>query len=475
MLFRSNKLIKPDTATPESIQLFLDIVKNFTYEVQNLLNFSNSEKASNGISKYKNNLIIFDHTFENSTEAQIGVNKYNKDFIYENYFNAAIINGAGYQVVNNTQDTTNGLKTVSIGNYKKQTDLILEKYFGKVSNTFNLKTLYGNKIPYSAFDFGDTFENDDSKYSILPVSSVGTIGSKYDLLNLTNPFQNQETYEQIFLDILNYRTLKLTNFNQQTVQNQSQLTTGEQIVKGQLLDLFASGEYGSVYSITDLSTPKITKEQGYLNTDGTSTGSISSKIDKQQTSIPPLKYDYDPNSNPNSLLLTLLRNQLLSDSDSVNKLNNFTVFCPVDQQGEKNDKFFCYENDIIYLSSNSFTRFMRNLPIPIKNLMVARAQEFEVVNPFAYKNVKNNTDYVENFFSFWINFKKLYKVEYFEGFQTVDKQVLIKNPTWTELTINKLQTSKKNILCRLQKYKMEKFESYFPDVEKLEKIGRAHV
>ena len=50
----------------------------------------------------------------------------------------------------------------------------------------------------------------------------------------------------------------------------------------------------------------------------------------------------------------------------------------------KNDKFFCYENDIIYLSSNSFTRFMRNLPIPIKNLMVARAQEFEVVNPFAY-------------------------------------------------------------------------------------------
>jgi len=108
------------------------------------------------------------------------------------------------------------------------------------------------------------------------------------------------------------------------------------------------------------------------------------------------------------------------------------------------------------------------LPIPIKNLMVARAQEFEVVNPFAYKNVKNNTDYVENFFSFWINFKKLYKVEYFEGFQTVNKQVLIKNPTWTELTINKLQTSKKNILCRLQKYKMEKFESYFPDVEKLE-------
>ena len=37
-------------------------------------------------------------------------------------------------------------------------------YHDIVPNTFNLKTLYGNKIPYSAFDFGDTFENDDSKY-----------------------------------------------------------------------------------------------------------------------------------------------------------------------------------------------------------------------------------------------------------------------------------------------------------------------
>ena len=147
---------------------------------------------------------------------------------------------------------------------------------------------------------------------------------------------------------------------------------------------YENNQNEQIKDLTDMKSKLNKILGGVLDSSGEFNSSILQKIDLQQTNIPAKKYNYDPNSNPNSLLLTLLRNQLLSDSDSVNKLNNFTVFCPVDQQGEKNDKFFCYENDIIYLSSNSFTRFMRNLPIPIKNLMVARAQEFEVVNPFAY-------------------------------------------------------------------------------------------
>lgn len=477
-----NNLIVPPSATPESIQVVIELVKNFAQKIESLLEISDSEAASNASAKYKNNIITFDYIFENSFTNNLGYStEYDSNKIYDNYFNATIINGAGFKVVNNlsTQDNL-GINSIKLADYKKTTDAVSQKHFND-NTVMNIKDYYGDKVT-NVYDFIDEFDNDDSKYSYLPISSIGTINKKYSFTKLSEQFSDQKYYENIFLDILNYNTIKLSKFGTQDIAKNSTLSQEEQAIKGQLLDLFSTPEFSNVsFAVAApeaLPTAKSkTPQQSLFNTFGSSGSvNIDSKIDVQKAQVlsTSISSQTDVSSDPSSLLLEILLHEIINNDNDLKNGRDFSIFAPVNEDGEKSNRFFMNQVISSYNKKASVdpnklqtlvSNYIKALPLPIKHLIVSRGNISNVVKAYDdYKGIKDATIYPENFFKYWINFKKIYEVQYFDGFADGN----IKSPQWRTLTINKLKSSQANILCRLQKYKLSSYEGHYPDIAKLE-------
>jgi len=472
-------LLLPPAATPDSIQVVIKLVEDFSKKVETILQISDSEKPSNLASKYKNNIISFEHTFENSATNELGnMTVYDSSKIYDSYFNAAIINGAGYKVIDNLSKSALGINCIELADYKKLSDKNSQKYFND-STSFNLKDLYEDKIQ-NVFNFVDDFENDNSKYSFLSLSSVGTINKKYDFYKLSEQFYDQNFYESLFLDIINYNTAKLSKFDKQDINKNSNVTNNEQILKAQLLDLFSFSELSSVsFSEYNLFLDLLNKKSlNLFNIFGNSNKSDDiSKIDTQVTNIQDssITSQAEINSDPVSLLLEMLLHEIVNNDEDLKKVRDFSIFNPLDAEQNKNADFFLDKIvGLSYLASllsnaQSFqtivSDYFRNLPIPLKHLVVSRGNTTNIVKAYTDSNdIKDASIYPENFFKYWVNFKKIYEIQYFDGFENNN----IKFPKWKTLTISKLNASQTNILCRMKKYTLDGFEQYFQNISKLE-------
>jgi hypothetical protein len=449
-------------------------------KLQDLLGTPDSQKASNASAKYKNNIISFEYTFENSSTNNIAnTTDYDINKSYDSYFNAAIINGVGYKVLNNASDNNSlGFNSINLADYKKLTDVVSKRYFNDYT-TLNLKQVYGENIA-DAYNFVDEFDNDDSKYSYLPIASIGAISKKYDFSKLTEQFFDQEYYENIFLDILNYNTLKQSSFSNQEVVQNSNISKEQQIIKGQLLELFSDPNFTNISIASEEPTKQIqpqNERDSLYNIFGKNNSFDPTKIDQQVSSRKDASKSSNSNidAEPNSMLLEILLHEIINNSNDLNNARDYSLFTPIDENGNKNNNFFIDKIAALALLSSLIPNspkpediiqnYIRQLPLPLKLLLVARGNIFGIIKAYNDSNdIKDATIYVENFFKYWINFKKLYRIEYFDKFDNNN----LKSPIWQPLTIDKLKKSESNILCRIQKYKMESFEEYFPDIPKLE-------
>jgi hypothetical protein len=468
-------LLFPPASSPETIKLAIEVVKIFTNKLQQLLEISDSETKSKVSSKYKNNIIYIEHTFESSKEDELSSTKqYNIKEQYDNYFNATNINGAGYKIVDATNSFT-GLSSLSVNQYKKIADFVSQKHFNDFNN-INIKQYYGEKV-LETFNFDDDLNEDNSKFSYLPVLSVGTINKKYDLGKLSENFLNQKFYLDLFLDIINYNTTKQINFNKQSVDPNSKLSSNKQILKGQLLDLISFGSSG-IHLSEQSSVPVSKTKEDIINIFGSKSQDNITPIDEQvsqnkRTSLSSLSL----NDMPAALLLHILMKEMTKADDDLKNAKDFSIFNPLNENMEKNDNFFL---DKIAASAalsllfgatsenvkQEVVNYIRDLPIPIKHLIVSRGNNQQIINAYGDKNeVKDGSKYLENFFKYWINFKKIYEIQYFGGFENNN----VKSPIWLKLTKNVLEnTINRPILCRIQKYKLPTLEEYFPDINKLE-------
>lgn len=465
-----NNFLSPPSASPETISIIVEIVKDFSKKIQELLEISDSQKASNTSSKYKNNLLTIEYTFDSSLSNELGFQKqFNVEQEYENYFNATIVNGAGYKIINPSANFL-GLSSMGVEDYKNLTNLIVQKHFNDYQ-TINIKNYYGNSV-IDIYDFDDEIVNDDSRYSFLPALSVGTINKKYELSNLSNTFLNQKYFLNMFLDIINYNTIKQSNFSNQSITEQ-------------LLDLFTDNYFSNV-SVAPEQPNKAAEnkeEKSFNNLFGKKTPPEISKIDPQITQIKDYSIISNLNlkSEPNSLLIDLLIKQIIN-KEQVSFAKDFSIFNPLNSNIDplnptsvKNNDFFLDKiiatAFLLSLIPNSedyvqtVQNYIKNLPIPIKHLIVSRGEIPNVVKAYEdNNNIKDATKYPENFFKYWINFKQLYEIQYFDGFESDN----IKIPVWKTLTVDKLESSTANIFCRINKYKLPSFEEYFPDIKKLE-------
>lgn len=465
-----NKLLVPPSASPDSIQVIVKLVDDFCRKIESLLEISDTQKGSNLSAKYKNNLISFEYIFENSAVNELGNSTaYDNSKIYDSYFNAAIINGAGYKVVDGLSNTNLGINCIELSNYKSLTDKFSQKYFNAFTS-LNLKEIYGDKIQ-KEYDFVDELENDNSKYSFLTPTSIGTINKKYNLQKLSEQFSDQKFFENLLLDIVNYNTVKFSNFDKQTINKVSSVPADEQTIKEQLLDLFTSSpDFNGVSFSESISLFSTVKNPIVFNLFGnTNQGDFFNKIDNKISDIDN-DFDTEVNSDPVSLLLQILLSQIVKDEEQLKNIKDYSIFSPVDENGEKNSVFFM--NKILGLAflfsgassvQTTISDYFKNLPTPLKHLIVSRGNISDIINAYSDSNsIKDATIYPENFFKYWVNFKKIYEIQYFDGFSNNN----IKFPTWKTLTINKLNSAQSNILCRIKKYTLDGFEEYFQDVEK---------
>lgn len=471
-------LLQPPAATPESIGILVSLVADITDKLQNLLAIPDTQKASKVSSKYANNLITVDYTFENSSMQNIeNTIVYDINKSYDSYFNAAVINGVGYKVVNGASDALNlGLDSIKLADYKNLADLVVEKYFEKYT-TLNLKDIYGENLT-ETYNFIDEFENDDSKFGYLPVSVVNTIDKKYSVSRLSDQFYNQEYFESMFLDILNYNILKQTNFSNQESAENSTISKDQQVIKAQLLEIFSNPTIANISIAAQEPTKasEISKKQSFFNSLGTAGPFNTNILDKQVSSNKNvlITSTSDINAQPNSLLLEILLHELVNNLSDLRNLKDYSIFTPVDENENKNSKFFIdkFISLVIQFYGGAkvpdtvIRKYIKDLPVPIKHLLISRGNTLGIVKAYEdANNVKDATIYPENFFKYWINFKNLYKVEYLANFEGGNN---LKSPNWQPLTINKLTNSTGNILCRIQTHKLPFFNEYFPDVQKLE-------
>ena len=174
----------------------------------------------------------------------------------------------------------------------------------------------------------------------------------------------------------------------------------------------------------------------------------------------------DINSFANSLLMEMITHDLIGNEEQLKKAKDFSVFCPLNRNRNVNSRFFIKNLSVEGPQMEQIIKqYIIDLPLPIKNLIIARAISGENVKSYDYKLLKDKdaTEFAENFFKYWILFKNLYEVQYFEGFDMLNT----KSPVWKTLTKAKLGASNK-ILCRIKKYKLPSNTSYFPDIPKLE-------
>lgn len=473
-----NKLLVPPSASPDSIQVIVKLVDDFCRKIESLLEISDTQKGSNLSAKYKNNLLTFEYTFENSAANELGNSTaYDSSKIYDSYFNAAIINGAGFKVIDSLSNVNLGISSIELSDYKKLTDKLSQKYFNNFTS-LNLKEIYGDKIQ-NEYNFVDEFQNDDSKYSFLTLSSIGTINKKYNLQKLSEQFSDQKFFENLLLDIVNYNTVKLSNFDKQTINKNSSVPKDEQTLKEQLLDLFsASPEFNGVSFSENISLFSVVKTPVLFNIFGNKNqGDFSDKIDNTTSNIEEdsNSFESEVDSDPVSLLLQILLSQIIKDEEKLKNIKDYSIFTPVNENEEKNSVFFMDKIlGLAFIQSlfpespsvqTTISNYFKNLPIPLKHLAASRGNITDIINAYSDSNsVKDATIYPENFFKYWINFKKIYEIQYFDGFSNNN----IKFPNWKTLTINKLNSAQSNILCRIKKYTLDGFEEYFQDVAKFE-------
>lgn len=335
------KYVTPEQgATPDSILIMIQVVKEFVTKVKMLLGIADFGAPANIFSKI-NNILSLEYTF--NVNYSTGVNKQRK--LTENYFDASIVNGSGFKVVDAISDEIkSGLNTVKLQDYKKLTDNISKKYF-KDFTALNIKEHYGNNVD-DVYDYADAFDNDNSKYFCLPISYINVYDQKYDLNNLKTTFFDQKYYENILLDILNFNTLGLSSFNLQSISKESSLNKNEQIVKSKLLNLFTYSEFPNI-SLEKIAYEQKKdfepKQQAPIDIFGQKANAspTSNLIDDQSSkkNDTTLVLTTDLNSNPNSLLYEILLYEIMSRVN-IDSTRDFEIFSPVNESGEKNTLFF---------------------------------------------------------------------------------------------------------------------------------------
>lgn len=477
LISNMNKLLFPPTSSPDTISLVIKIVSDFVEKLQLLLGLTNEQKKASPSGK--NNLLSFEYVLEPSSADNLGRQiEYKIDSMYDNYFNAAVMNGVGYKIIRNFTANADGFNSIELDQYKNITDFVSQKHFNDYTS-LNIKEIYGEDT-LDVYDFVDEFNDDNSKYSYLPVFSIGSIGNNYDLSSLSQQFKNQQLYQNMFLDVVNYNTIQQTNFTSQEVPTNSSLSKDDLIIKAQLLDLFGYYEFSDVSIATEepVSSYNKNKNDGVYNVFGYSDPAAA--VSKIEEKISNINYSAksstsNKNENPSSLLFELLLNELARSKDELDNLKNFKIFCLLDEKGDKNPDFFldkvAGEAAVSALLGTGIDfnatvqDYIRSLPIPIKHLIVSRGNLLGVTKAYDdFNSVKDSSKYPENFFKFWINFKNLFEIQYFDSFDKDD----VKSPIWKTLTIDKLNSSSSKILCRIQKYKLKSFEQYFPNIKKLE-------
>ncbi len=471
-----NNFLIPPTASPDTILLVIKIVEEFISKLKFVLDVPNTESKSSPSGK--NNSLYFEYILEpSSVESISNTTEYNINTSYENYFNSAVMNGIGYKIIKNFNNDLSGINSINLLEYKNIADEVSQKHFNDYTS-LNIKELYGEIIP-DVYNFIDDFNDNDSKYCYLPVSSVTTMGNKYNFGLLTDQILDQNFFESMFLDIINYNTLKQTNFNTQDIPQNSSLKKEELIIKGQLLDLFGFSGFSNISIASEQPVTSFEKNQknSLYNIFGKSGEPSRNVIDQQISNNKNTSKasTSDLNQNPSSLLIEILLREIVGSVEQLKLVRDFSIFCPVNEEKENNPDFFLNKiSTAAFLLSFipgsedykiTVQNYIRNLPIPIKHLIISRANVLKVSTVFNDENFeKDASKYPENFFKYWINFKNLYEIQYFDGF---DKNN-VKSPIWKTLTINKLNSSKSRILCRIQKFKLPSFEEYFPDIAKLE-------
>lgn len=464
-----NKMLVPPTASPDTILIIVNIVKEFIKKLESILGIADAQKKSSPSNK--NNIISFEHTLESESAKKLEnyLIDYDLNSSYENYFNASISSNIGFKILNKFDNTNSGLNSISLLNYKNLTDLASQKHFDSFTS-FNIKEVYGDSVS-DIYDFVDEFNDDDSKYCFLPISSVSVLDKKYNFAKLTEQLLDQKFFQNLFFDILNYNTLKQVNFSSQQIPKNSSVDNQNLVFKSQSINLF-----GSVVSI-DEKTPVSAFEKGQSANDGIfnifgKSGLVNlQNIDDQITKIKndSVSSDSNQDEDASSLLIALLIQDIMQSVDKLNFASNLSIFSPLDEKDETNPNFFLNK----FLNQNAqaqdideqLRQYIRDLPIPIKHLIVSRGNLSKISKVFNDLNSeKDATKYPENFFKFWITFKNIYEIQYFDGFASNN----INSPIWKKLTINKIENSSSKIFCRIQKYKLPQFEKYFPEIKKLD-------
>lgn len=455
-------MIDPMAASPESIKVLINIVEDFIVYIQTNFSYIVNNQDLTKINNTKNNLLTIEYEFD------LGETKNftNPSAKYDGYFNALVSNGVGFKIIEPSPINNLGLSAIALKDYKSQTDSIINRYFSKY-NTVNLFKTYSSVLGPLYYDFDDNFDNDDSRYTHFPISSVSTLNRKYDISKLVDIFSDQQFYLDLFLDVINYNTVKLANFSNQSDYTGEKYKTlkGREITNAQLLDIFSDPSLVNISTeeIDNLSLLEDDKiNQGALNTFGLrQAGSVfgrnlADETRKKQRSI------QKTTPNASSLMLHILLNELLKEQEILENAKNVSCFNPMLQDKEKNPQFVLDEKAFqLFLQEGEpqvekVREFIKNLPVPLKFLVYV-------------ENSYSDSEYIENFFKFWIAFKKIYTIEYFDGFILQNGKPNLNKPVWKTITIEKLENTTDNIFCRIVKFKPDDIMvKYFPDIQKFE-------
>lgn len=437
-------LFSPLVGSPEGIKIVCEVMQTLLAQLQSLT--TPIQTDGQGQRGKKNNLLDLSYTLAANSDASES-------------------DGIGYSFFSDRFTNQSGLNVLNVDRMFSVVQAQDDKYL-KTATTFNYKTMLPALDNF--YDFEDNSTN--SQFSYVTPSSIVTKDSTYDM-NSPAFFNSDEICLNALLDIVNYNTVDLPHLGQHN-QQKNGLEAKQQTLRFKLMQLIDSL---SGISASDSHVPtfieqfvNVFEKSSYFNIFGTADNSkaaTQSKIQQESSPIQneTLNGEVDKNTNPNSLLLAMLVNLILDDSTKKNgKLFDSSVFRPLLQNGAKNEQFFVDQKrgaatvGMLFSGLKFSNDYVKSLPNAIKSLIL---QGTGVEN---LSMSEDDSKIPEKFFRFWDNFKNIYKIETFNGFEKDS----IKSPKWALLTdIGKI---KGNVLCRISKFKLDGFEEYFPDVATLD-------